>query len=466
MKNIREIDALYKTVPLFDDWASCSVDSARWARYTDQLSEFKSRPELFERSRQIVKRATAIDTGAIEGLYEVDRGFTITVALETSTWEARIAEKGGYVRALIESQLRAYDYVLDFATQAVPIAAEAWIRRLHQEICAGQETYRVMTEAGWQNQSLPVGEYKHHSNHVEKMDGKIHPYAPVDQTPSEMRRFVEQIRSDAFQAAHPVLQAAYAHYGLVWIHPFADGNGRTARALASAFTYRAASIPLMILADRKPEYLDSLSAADDGNRQAFVDFVLDRMIEATELIAESFKTAGTDSIDPMMTRLSDLYSTKGAFTQAEVDAAGSRLLEVFNRELSEIVRKHSSNHLKLATGGGGSQFKPARGLRGLQPNETPIISFKLETVHPARAGFQTDFILLLPINCGKEDALIIQPQQATMDRFEVRITDLVPDISGSAQLRLRMYAERAFAHNLQGVIVRAEKVLGEGRKEL
>src|SRR5262245_15805375 len=119
MKNSREIDSLYASVPLFERWAACSVNQQRWTQYTEKLQKFRERPELFEQSREVVKRATAIDTGAIEGLYDVDRGFTITVAMESATWEARIAEKGQTAKTLIESQLRAYDHVLDFATRAV-----------------------------------------------------------------------------------------------------------------------------------------------------------------------------------------------------------------------------------------------------------------------------------------------------------------------------------------------------------
>src|SRR5439155_9702338 len=37
---------------------------------------------------------------------------------------------------------------------------------------------------------------------------------------------------------HPAIQAAWAHVALAAIHPFADGNGRAARVLASLAMYR------------------------------------------------------------------------------------------------------------------------------------------------------------------------------------------------------------------------------------
>jgi Fic family protein len=104
-----------------------------------------------------------------------------------------------------------------------------------------------------------------------------------------MARLVAEMRSDSFLAAHPVLQAAYAHYGLVVIHPFADGNGRVARALASAFTYRAISMPIVILSEHKEAYLDALESADKGEYQVFVDFMAARSFDTITMVAEATK---------------------------------------------------------------------------------------------------------------------------------------------------------------------------------
>src|SRR5271155_4185105 len=131
--NTRILDAAYRPFPTFADWASqTGVDTVRWRRYNSSLqSSAGLRPEVLNRARQIAKRAAALDTGAIEGLYDVDRGFTYTVALETAAWEAALAAKGEHVRPLFEAQLHAYDYVLDLATKAQPIS-EAAIRALHE----------------------------------------------------------------------------------------------------------------------------------------------------------------------------------------------------------------------------------------------------------------------------------------------------------------------------------------------
>ena len=51
-------------------------------------------PEALKASVDVAIRAAALDTGAIEGLYTVDRGFTMTVAVQGLAWEQLIGERG------------------------------------------------------------------------------------------------------------------------------------------------------------------------------------------------------------------------------------------------------------------------------------------------------------------------------------------------------------------------------------
>ena len=60
---------------------------------------------------------------------------------------------------------------------------------------------------------------------------RVHFEAPVaERLDEEMRRFLEWFNGDT--TMEPVLKAALAHLWFVTIHPFDDGNGRIARAIA------------------------------------------------------------------------------------------------------------------------------------------------------------------------------------------------------------------------------------------
>ena len=45
------------------------------------------------------------------------------------------------------------------------------------------------------------------------------------------------LHSDHIESVHPIIRAAIIHYQLVYIHPFIEGNGRTARAFATLLMY-------------------------------------------------------------------------------------------------------------------------------------------------------------------------------------------------------------------------------------
>jgi Fic family protein len=462
--NIHALDAAYKPFPTFAEWSSrASVDTARWNRYIAEIQDkSEASVDALRRAKEIVKRATALDTGAIEGLYEVDRGFTFTVAFETTAWETILAEKGENVRPLFEAQLHAYDYVLDLATKAEQIT-EASIRKLHEVVCAAQDTYRVVTAIGFQEQPLPKGRYKILPNHViHTREGTTHSYAPVDVTPVEMARLMNEIRSEAFQSAHPVMQAAYAHYALVVIHPFADGNGRVARALASVFTYRAISMPIMILSEHKGAYLDALEAADRGEYRRFVDFMMARSLDTIALVNESLLGSLSTSPERGVEAIDMLYTTKGGYEQLEVDARGSALQNLLMDELTKVFSKNPSLNLRYETNLVGEGRNPSDATHRLPLTGARRLDVRLQTTTPPNAVSVRTYHLFLPTDSDDDDEVQLERADGK-ESFTARISELFPAISGVLQIRLSIFAERVAGAMLTEIKSALEKALGRRR---
>jgi len=83
--------------------------------------------------------------------------------------------------------------------------------------------------------------------------------------------------------AHPVLVASDLHYEIARLHPFFDGNGRTARLLMNVHLLQHRYPPLIIEPDRRGAYLDALDAGQDvGDATAFRLFVADSMLQSLE----------------------------------------------------------------------------------------------------------------------------------------------------------------------------------------
>ncbi|MEO7319017.1 MAG: Fic family protein [Chthoniobacteraceae bacterium] len=74
-------------------------------------------------------------------------------------------------------------------------------------------------------------------------------------------------------ASHAVAEAARLHHGIPSIHPFSDGNGRTARLVMNFTLLRAGYPPVSLSADRREAYYAALEKADTGDESAFASFV-------------------------------------------------------------------------------------------------------------------------------------------------------------------------------------------------
>jgi Fic family protein len=431
---------IYQPFPPFAEWAGVAVDVSTFDHYAALLDDLRARPDsALARAVEVATRAAAIDTGAIEGLYEVDRGFTYTVARGVAAWEKVLAEREPVVRRSFEDALRAYDFVLDLATTRTDVSEKA-IREIHHLICAGQDTYRVLTSAGWQERPLPKGEYKDTPNNpTSRRTGEVHAYAPPIDVPAEMRRLVEELRSAAFTAAHSVLQAAYAHYAFVAVHPFPDGNGRVARALASVYLYRRPGVPLVIFADQKDAYLNGLEEADEGRPEPFVRFVQERVADVVGLVQVAVRGPAQPA-DLSMVSLRDAMVGQDGLEHRELDAIAGRLMAAADAELHRRVQA-----LELAEGvkmeplsvhhsvGTEDGYRQAPGLDTMQ-------GIGLAAGPPANvfAPVEIGVRVRRPDARGPLFRLVSMPSQASLP---VELREVFPTFSAVLELKLEYWVE-------------------------
>lgn len=85
--------------------------------------------------------------------------------------------------------------------------------------------------------------------------------------PDETRKFVEWLAGDA-RRLHPVERAARVHADFVKIHPFVDGNGRTARLLMNLELMKAGFPPAVLPVEKRLEYYEALDTAHTRNDYA------------------------------------------------------------------------------------------------------------------------------------------------------------------------------------------------------
>ncbi len=80
---------------------------------------------------------------------------------------------------------------------------------------------------------------------------------------------------------HPVIKACLLHGEFVKIHPFIDGNGRTARLLLNFELMKHGFPPIVITKDRKAQYYETLDKAHTSlDYSEFINLVADFLIES------------------------------------------------------------------------------------------------------------------------------------------------------------------------------------------
>ena len=72
---------------------------------------------------------------------------------------------------------------------------------------------------------------------------------------------------------HPIRKVAQLHHRFILIHPFGDGNGRTARLLVNYHLMRHGYMPLIVRSADKSAYLTALKKADAGDLVPFTEYM-------------------------------------------------------------------------------------------------------------------------------------------------------------------------------------------------
>lgn len=101
---------------------------------------------------------------------------------------------------------------------------------------------------------------------------------PLD-VPKLMQQFINSLET-LVSNSHPVKYAALAHLHFVLIHPFIDGNGRTARLLMNLVLLQQGYVITIIPPVTRREYLESLRSANKGDDKPFVHFIAERVLES------------------------------------------------------------------------------------------------------------------------------------------------------------------------------------------
>ncbi|MEA2230761.1 MAG: hypothetical protein QOD83_577 [Solirubrobacteraceae bacterium] len=104
--------------------------------------------------------------------------------------------------------------------------------------------------------------------------------------PDSVPRMVQEVLDwlNASNDCPAPLSAAVVHAWIAHIHPFVDGNGRTARALMNLILIRRGYPIVLIRRKDRTRYYDALAASDDGDIAPLVDLIVKRSMDSLRQI--------------------------------------------------------------------------------------------------------------------------------------------------------------------------------------
>jgi Fic family protein len=232
------------------------------------LTSIAARKERLDEVRPLSPKALA----NLEHYYNIELTYTSN-AIEGNTLSpvetTLVIEKGITISGKpLKDHLEALDhydairYVRELARQKTPLT-ESDVRNLHKMVM---------------RRSTPdiAGQYADLPRYVRSETGR-HSFPSSAEVPALMGDFASWLAT----APNTPDTAFAAHRRLVDIHPFNDGNGRTARLLMNLVLIRGGYPPVAVRPEDRLEYIRGLQREQAGHGDASFNALLYRRLDAT-----------------------------------------------------------------------------------------------------------------------------------------------------------------------------------------
>ena len=199
-------------------------------------------------------------------------GNTLTVG-ETK-WvveEGILTGKAPRDQAEAKNLSHALDFMENIASSTEKPITLSDLRQIHTLILKGiQDEY--------------AGKYRRNEVKISGSDYKPTEAYLISQQMDELGAYVQSVTSpDSADADLPILcAAAAAHAWLAQIHPFIDGNGRTARILMNLILMRRGYPICIITRDDRLRYYDALEESQGGDLTPLIELMYENVEESLE----------------------------------------------------------------------------------------------------------------------------------------------------------------------------------------
>ncbi len=235
-------------------------------------------------------------------------------------------------------------YLEEIIREKKPLT-ERLIKNLHAMLFKNNDEVEIQDERG-KKIKVPVlpGTYKKEDNYVLLPDNTIKKYVSPLKVVDEMEKLIK-FYEDNQKKLHPILLATELHARFVSIHPFVDGNGRTARLIMNIVLMQAGYSPAIIQNEKKQDYYDVLQAYDaTGEVEGFVSIIEQEVTRTLQIMLNAAEGKMIFETADIKKRIEHFSKTMDALDKD----VGQFAKKVTSEEKKESIKKVRDYLYKIA----------------------------------------------------------------------------------------------------------------------
>ena len=262
-----------KIVPSKNDKRGDSVFKDKWVQLTEKkilLDQYRPLPkEVVDNLYQWFRVELTYTSNAIEGntLNRIETKLAIEEDI-AATPNKLISE---YLEA--KNHARAFDWIKKRAKDKNPDISKEDILDVHRIIL----------------RSINDEDAGYYRNTRARISGSSVILPNPVKIPKLMNTFVEWLNTEA-RNLHPIERAAEAHYTLVSIHPFVDGNGRTARLFMNMILLMEGYPEVIIRTEDRLNYITALEKIYlVGSKEDYLKLIIERAKDSLDIYLDALR---------------------------------------------------------------------------------------------------------------------------------------------------------------------------------
>jgi Fic family protein len=234
----------------------------------------------------------------------------------------------------------------DIAMQAIFQVGSAEKRLSEKRIL---DIHRQIIVAETPEQEPGIGRWKTHGNHVLNYRGEKREFTPPSEVPEAIHTLLnwlnaglDKIHEQHKDAPHPLLLAFEFHLRYLGIHPFTDGNGRTARLLTNLVLVSLAYPPFWVMEGAEKgaynPYLADVQAygASPDEHHAFLAGLVERSLK---IMLDAIEGKDIEDIDDWKKKVQVLKNSLPEQDNLRVQRSAENIYEIVEHSIRPVIRR-------------------------------------------------------------------------------------------------------------------------------